>query len=109
MKLLTRNQIESIKENYPLIPDEYLSWITDNGWGEDESGYMIYSSPAYSTEIFGTDCPENIKSVVLVGDDMAGYSIGYKVISDKAQLVGIDSCGWDVEEIQKSFDEYLES
>ncbi len=79
------------------------------GWGEDESGYMIYSSPAYATEILGSECPENIKNVLLIGDDMAGYSIGFIIDDARCELVGFDSCGWDIEHIKEGLNGYLRS
>jgi hypothetical protein len=109
MERLSKNEIEEIRSAYPGIPQEYLDWLSDNGWGEHESGYMIYSSPTYSSEILGSEFPESIKNILMVGDDMAGYSIGFIGNNSNWKFVGIDSCGWEIETISESFGGYLKS
>jgi hypothetical protein len=109
MEKLSKNKIAEIQSTYPGIPLEYLDWLAENGWGEHESGYMIYSNPTYSSEIFGSECPENIMNILMVGDDMAGYSIGFIKTNSSWQFVGIKSCGWEVEKISEGFSGYLKS
>jgi hypothetical protein len=70
---------------------------------------MIYSNPAYSLEMLGSQCPESIKNILMVGDDMAGYSIGFIENNSNWEFVGIDSCGWEIEIIGESFGGYLKS
>lgn len=106
MDKLNQDQIKKIEDDFSGIPKEYLELLSINGWGEHESGYMFYSSPAYAKDIFGTDIPNNIQSVVLVGDDMAGFSIGF---GSKWQFVGIDSCDWQIQIISEGISAYIKS
>ena len=106
MDTLTEDQISALKNSYSSIPNEYLDWLSTVGWGEHENGYMFYSGPSYSVEIFGSDIPANIHSVLLIGDDMAGYSIGF----DKSgQFVGIDSNDWELDVISEGLNAYIKS
>lgn len=109
MEKLSQNNIDEIRSAYPGIPQEYLDWLLVNGWGEHNSGYMIYSHPAYWSEISGSECPESIKNILMVGDDMAGYAIGFIENNSNWKFVGIDSCDWDIDIIGESFDGYLKS
>jgi hypothetical protein len=109
MDKLTKSQIEAIENNFPNISQEYLEWMLQRGWGECEGGYMIYSSPALAADIFTDNCPENIKSVILIGDDMAGYSIGYIINETKCVFVGIDASDWEIQSIEGGLNAYFRS
>ncbi|UTW45415.1 hypothetical protein KFE80_00320 [bacterium SCSIO 12696] len=107
MEILPEREIAEIRSKYPDISQEYLAWLSEVGWGELESGYMIYSSPIYASEMFGELCPENIKKVLMVGDDMAGYSVGFVFNDSGWNFVGVDSCGWVDEMIPEGFSAYF--
>lgn len=70
---------------------------------------MIFSSPVYPSELYGSKCPDSIKHVLLVGNDMVWYSIGYVFVYSKWQFVGIECCGWEIEDIREGFNAYLRS
>lgn len=99
--------IEAIKTNYPNLPDDYLSWLVANGGSETNTGVMIYSSPIPCSEII--DGLDNEEEVILIADDMAGYSIGYMKSFGNWNLVGIDSCTLEIDFIEGVFCEYIES
>lgn len=109
MKILTQEEIKEIKLEYPEIPEEYFSWMSQYGWGELECGFMLYSGPVSLTDIFGVDDSPKFEGLALVGDDMAGYLIGFQKQPDSWQFVGIDSCDMEIVKINESFDEYLMS
>ncbi|WP_143752391.1 hypothetical protein [Marinobacter guineae] len=109
MERLSYHQVEAIKAEYGLLPEEYLRWLSERGWGEQESGIMLYSGPVHPNEIFGEQYPVALKEVLLVGDDMAGYSIGYRAANIGWQFVGFDSAGSELEIIEEGLSAYLKS
>lgn len=102
-------QIEDIKAGHGYLPEEYLNWLSERGWGEQESGIMLYSGPVHPDDIFGEQHPVALRGVLLVGDDMAGYSIGYRATDLGWQFVGFDSDGSGLEVIREGLIAYLKS
>lgn len=109
MEKLSYRQTDAIKAEHGFLPEEYLTWLSERGWGEQESGIMLYSGPLHPSEIFGEQYPVALKEVLLVGDDMAGYSIGYRPANLRWQLVGFDSAGSELEIIDGGLSAYLKS
>lgn len=100
-------QITNINDQFPHLPNDYISWVKVNGAVESSAGFMVYSAPIPSNEILdGLDCEEDI---LLVADDMAGYFIGFQNTLSEWVLVGIDSCILEVEKLYSSFTSEIES
>lgn len=106
MDIINHQEIEEIREKFIGIPEDYLDWLSNEGWGEHGSGYMFYSRPSYAKEIFGTGIPNSILSTVLIADDMAGFSIGFDA---NWRFVGIDSCDWELQIIGEGLNAYIRS
>lgn len=109
MERLSSRQIEAIKTEHGPVPDEYLTWLCERGWGEQESGIMLYSGPMHPKEIFGEQYPVALRDVLLIGDDMAGYSVGYRAAELSWQFVGFDSAVSELEIIKEGLGAYLKS
>lgn len=109
MEKLSAPEIKAMKEEHGPLPEEYIAWLSEQGWGEQESGIMLYSGPLHASEIFGVQYPSALEGVLLIGDDMAGYSIGYRSSDHGWQFVGFDSIGSDLEIIEEGLDAYLKT
>lgn len=107
MEKLSKSQIEAIKDEHGLLPEEYFAWLSDQGWGKQKSGIMLYSGPVLAKEIFGDTYPKVLEGVLLIGDDMAGYSIGYRHTDHRWQFVGFDSAGSNLEIVEEVLYAYL--
>jgi len=103
MKPVSAESITKIEEQYPGIPEDYLEYLRSVGAGEHEVCGMIYEAPIPGTEI-STEAQE----MLLVGDDMAGFMIGYVKTEKGWEFRGLDSCGWEYETLHRSFSEYLQ-
>ncbi|MAY07261.1 hypothetical protein [Halopseudomonas aestusnigri] len=109
MEKLSAPEIKAMKEVHGPLPEDYLAWLSEKGWGEQESGIMLYSGPLYASEIFGDQYPSALEGVLLIGDNMAGYSIGYRSSDQGWQFVGFDSIGSDLDIVEEELDSYLKS
>jgi len=67
--------LQRLLSAHPDLPADYLAYLRDVGWGETASGRMIYSAPLSPEDIDGQ--PLASPDVLLLGDDMAGYALGY--------------------------------
>ncbi|MGE8362661.1 hypothetical protein [Pseudomonas sp.] len=85
---LTPTQVQALRAAHPGLPEEYLAYLGDVGFGETASGYMIYSGPVSPEEIHGAAFDR--AGIVLLGDDLAGYGFGYDVTSSCYGEVGPD-------------------
>ena len=72
---LTSSQINALLAEWPGLPPDYLVHLREVGWGTAPNGRMIYSGPISPDEIYSQLANETNR--VLIGDDMAGYCLGY--------------------------------
>lgn len=72
---LKKAEADSLKAEHPELPDDYLDYLQNVGWGESESGRMIYSSPVSPSHIYGGRLEGS--RVLLLGDDTQGYCFGF--------------------------------
>jgi len=95
--------VEAIKRSYPELPSEYFDYLLANGYGEADSGRMIYSGPILPTSVFGGRFKDS--SIVLLGDDTHGFCLGF----DKAtrRLGEISDFGeWQPWSATRKFSDY---
>jgi hypothetical protein len=72
---LSQVEIDSLVRKYPQLPADYLDYLRDTGWGESESGYMIYSGPVSPSDVYskGGEMP----NLIVLGDDFQGFCLAY--------------------------------
>jgi hypothetical protein len=57
--LLNAEETDEIRKEHPDIPNDYIDYLTEVGWGDfRESQYMVYSCLVDSEEIFGAEICE---------------------------------------------------
>lgn len=103
MNRLPQHDVEATAQSFPGIPPDYLDWLQDLGCGAHENGYMVYTGP-----IEGGSIAPPLSDVIVVADDMAGYTIGYIRDSEGWQFVGVDCCGWQIERLDETFTQYMQ-
>jgi hypothetical protein len=86
---LDKEELAALQSAHPRLPVEYLQYLSEVGWGEAESGWMIYSGPINPQEVYGDQF--SVSELVLLGDDMQGYCLAYDLAS--ASYVEIDPRG----------------
>ena len=75
LNTLTSLELAEIRRDYPMLRDDYLSYMQSVGWGETESGKMIYQGPTAASDIYGARI--GFAEIVLLGDDFQGYCFGF--------------------------------
>jgi hypothetical protein len=76
---LTTPQVEQLRAAFPYLPQDYFDYMGKVGWGETDSGRMIYEGPTGIADVYGPQC--NVRDVVLLGDDFQGYCFGFNLTS----------------------------
>lgn len=71
---LDTETIRNLRIHFPSLRDDYFDYLSRIGWGETESGRIIYSGPVEYDEIYGH--VDGLFSILLLGDDFQGYCFG---------------------------------
>ena len=77
---MTREKISQAERRrletaFPGLPAMYFDHLQSIGWGDTANGRMLYSAPIPATEIYQDR--SGLDGILLVGDDMQGYCVGY--------------------------------
>ena len=102
MENLRAIDIAAIKK-LGFLPDEYVSWLYQHGWGEiGQARYMLYSASIPLTE-FNADAPSHLWAF---GDDFSGVS-GCSSSNGDATVYEWDSSVSQALPTHKRFQEFL--
>jgi hypothetical protein len=75
---------------HPGLPDDYVSFLEDVGWGDVADGrYMFYSS-LVGPDTFGWE-GEALQQILFFGDDFAGQHGGFFTATNPWVVVTVDS------------------
>ena len=72
---LSEKEANALVISHPMLPLEYVSYLTTHGWGRTPTGKMLYSGPTTADEIYGA--PTGPDGLLVLGDDFAGYCFAY--------------------------------
>ncbi|MEZ6128796.1 MAG: hypothetical protein R3C59_08950 [Planctomycetaceae bacterium] len=85
VQCLSDEQVSAILAAYPDVPEDYLAYLVEIGWGAIAMSFVIYNGPKSFSDVYlRSDAPD---TVVLIGDNMAGKCMGY------------DTSTWDIVEV----------
>ena len=100
---ISQKGIDKIRSDYPQIPQRYLDYLADVGWGEGEHGKMIYAEPILPDSIYPKF--EN-REIILLGDDFNGYCFGYDMAHLNFGEIG-DEGVWEPWLTNEGFEDYI--
>lgn len=87
---LSSHEASTVAAEYPGIPEDYLCLLREVGWGSfGDQAFALYSGPATWQSIFSEAHPGGL-DIILLGDDFAGYHVGYLRTVDRYMLVELD-------------------
>jgi hypothetical protein len=112
---LTSHQIEKIRSDFPGIPEDYLAFLKECGYGEVV--VFLYSGPIKANEIFDYEelkevDPieyEKLEQTWLIGDYGMGDAFGYWIQNGKYHLVDVDHVCLEIQERSTDFCTFLAS
>lgn len=92
-----------IEENHN-IPQDYIEFLRDIGYGDIGDGYyMIYSGLIKSDDIFDEETAEELKDILFFGDDFNGYCTGF-LTTKNWKLVEVNG---SINELEVSFESFI--
>jgi hypothetical protein len=88
LERMTEAQANAIRRGHPGVPDHYLAFLREVGWGSLGSSLMLYSGLIEPDEVFDTETAGGLKGLLFFGDNFSG------------DMVGFDTrCGWRIVEL----------
>lgn len=100
----SREEVDALRNEYPGIPKDYLTFLQEIGSG-NLGPFILYSSPSDPEFVYGPRA-ENLPGIILLGDDMQGYCFGFDTEED-FQLVEIDSRAEVNYKVKPTFSEFV--
>lgn len=84
-----QHSLDVLRTDYSFLPREYEQFLTSVGWGEI-ADLMFYSGPLDLDDVFDEETAQASANIVLIGDDMAGFHLGYVEVDGKWMLTEFD-------------------
>jgi hypothetical protein len=98
-------KLADLKEEFEAAPDDYVSFLEEVGFGElGEAAYMLYGGPVSPEEIYG-EADQQLKGILLFGDDFQGYNTGFETSTGK--IVEIDPTNHQVTPVSLTFEDFI--
>ena len=104
---ISEAEVISIRAQYPSVPEDYLDYLREVGYGDVGGGsYMIYSGLLQSDEIYDPETAEDLSRVAFFGDDFGGQCAGFDT-SKNWVVVEVESIDNSLSEMSKTFEEFI--
>jgi hypothetical protein len=84
------SEVVAIRQRYPDVPEDYLSFLRQVGYGSLGGTFMIYSGPVEPDEIFDPRTAADLPGLLFFGDDFSGRVVGFDT-RHGWRLVGVDN------------------
>jgi hypothetical protein len=105
--LVTTEKLNELKANHPGLPDEYLVYLKNIGWGDfRECGYMIYSGLLTLDSIGLSKAYPLKEKVVFFGDNFSGDMAGFN-LDNNYSIVELWHESGDLHETRLSFRKFI--
>lgn len=92
LELLTKEKGDALLVRHPKLPEDYVKFLYEVGWGTIGDGqYSVYSAPAEPSFIYDPVTAESLGDLVLIGDDFAGGQEAIRFEEEGAVFGSVDS------------------
>lgn len=107
LERLSKDEIQALRNEYEGIPEDYLDFLQEMGWGDIGDGlYKLYSGLVDSESIYGEDLEDHLKEVLLFGDDYTGINSGF-IPAKNWILVEVEPLHRTIKVQNMTFEEYI--
>ncbi|ENM5919835.1 SMI1/KNR4 family protein [Vibrio metoecus] len=87
----TENELKKLKSLFAGLPDEYLSFLKNIGYGSfDGCAFSIYGGPLEPDEIFEPETASELTNYIFIGDDFSGWMLAYDMSQEPYKLTLFD-------------------
>jgi hypothetical protein len=77
LETLSDSQLAAIREQHRGVPEHYLAFMREVGWGSLGDSFMLYGGLVGPEEIFDPETAAELGGLLLFGDDLSGDVVGF--------------------------------
>lgn len=77
LERLIDSELVAIRQQYPNVPDHYLAFLREVGWGSLCGTFMLYSGLVEPGDIFDPQTAAELDGLLFFGDNFAGWVVGF--------------------------------
>jgi hypothetical protein len=70
-------EVASLRQRYPGVPDHYLAFLQQVGYGSLSGSFMLYGGLVGPEEIFDPHMIAGLEGLVFIGDNFSGTLVGF--------------------------------
>lgn len=83
-------ELVALRQQHPDVPDHYLAFLRQVGWGSLGGTFMLYNGLVEPGEIFDPQTAAKLDGLLIFGDNFAGEVVGFDT-RQGWRLVGFDN------------------
>lgn len=103
---ISKDSSDQLRSTHLVLPEDFLEFLSVIGAGEIGDGiFMLYNGLVRPEEIYGLGASEPLRSVLLFGDDMQGYCVGYTTLDWK--IWEINPLDWSLVPVADTFEQFI--
>jgi len=87
---VAKAELDAISRRFPGVPQHYLAFLRQVGWGSLGDNFMLYSGLVEPDVIFDAETAPGLVGLVFLGDNFAGEVVGFDT-RDGWRLVAFDN------------------
>lgn len=100
------DRVAKLRSAHPRLPSAYLDLLGELGFGNYGGAFSIYSGLSSPEDVYGKPVPDNLKMLLLFGDDFQGFCYGFDPQNDYA-LVEVAPTTIEAILVGESFEEFV--
>ena len=86
---VAKPELDAISAEYPGVPEHYLAFLRDVGYGALGGSFMVYGGLVDPADIFDPETAARLEGLVFFGDTLGGTIFGFDMREDW-RIVGVD-------------------
>lgn len=109
LKRLSEKTIRNIRNHYEGVPEDYLDYLREIGWGNIGDGcYVVYNMLMEPDFIYGEPIEDDLKEVLFFGDNFSETNSGF-FPPDNWAIVEVDPTSKRLRFQNMTFEQYIRS
>jgi hypothetical protein len=79
LERLTASKANAIRKKHPGVPEHYLAFLREVGWGSLGGSLMLYSGLIEPGEVFDAETACRLNGFLFFGDNFSGDMFGFDI------------------------------
>lgn len=110
LTLANINRTKKQAQKFPELPDDYIEFLTQVGFGNLGESFSIFEGFVYPDNIFDEITAKELSNYIFIGSDFSGWTLAYDMRKKPFELVLFDHsspCPFDKDKQPKTIIQFL--